>query len=152
MNKPYPYLSEELETRKIKKVILSKKLSQLGDFLTNYVYSLMKIGLKGERGAVHVWDKSLATAAKNSGLKKYFPSRIRTDGLADGVEALIAFIYLKGIMSLNEMVDILNQGVRNGDFVNSIKEKRACEKSFELLINEIISRAREIFNEKTMVH
>ena len=144
LSKIYPGLKECLETREIRKIILSKNLSQLGDFLTNYVYSLMRIGVRGKNGAIHVWDKSLAFAAKNSELKQHFPSRTKTDGLADGVEALIAFVYLNGIMNLNEMVVTLEKGANDNDFINSVRERRACGEYFELLIREIITRTRQV--------
>ncbi len=142
-----PHLESLLQTRSIRSVLRSTDLAQVGDFLTNYIYTIMRIGIKGRAGSIHVWDQSLASAARESGLRRYFGSRAQKDTLADGVEALIAFTYLREVYTLEEMVGILSDWISPEDFISRSAEITACGSAFENLIRKILARSTELFTD-----
>ncbi len=142
-----PHLESLLQTRSIRSVLRSTDLAQVGDFLANYIYTIMRIGIKGKAGSIHVWDQALASAARESGLRRYFGSRAQKDTLADGVEALIAFTYLREVYTLEEMVSIISDWISPEDFISRSAEINACGSAFEILIQEILARSKGIFDD-----
>lgn len=142
-----PHLSALLKTRSIRSIVRSTDLAQVGDFLTNYIYTLMRIGIKGKSGSIHVWDNSLAQAARDSKFRRYFGSRAPKDSLADGVEALVAYIYLKELMTLEDMVLLLSSWVSPDDFISKKAEHTACASAFEHLIKKFLNLIKDHFDD-----
>ncbi len=144
-----PHLSGILNSTSIKEVVKSTELAQIGDFLTNFIYTTMRIGIKGKKGSIHVWDRSLANAAKDAGLVKYFPNRFKRDKMADGVEALIAYAYFNSVISLSEMIDILSSWIGDDDTIDKKIEVLACQTAFEKVLKTLLNRFKreEIFKD-----
>ncbi len=137
-----PHLKPILSSKKIREVVKSTDLAQIGDFLTNFVYTTMRIGIKGKGGSVHVWDRALSNAARETGLISYFPNRFKRDKIADGVEAIIAYAYFNSVISLSEMIDILSSWIGDDDLKDRKIEVLACQNAFEQLIRAIILKFR----------
>ncbi len=140
--KALPHLERILSSKSIREVVKSTDLAQIGDFLTNFVYTTMRIGIKGKGGSIHVWDRALTNAARDTGLIRYFPNRFKRDKIADGVEALIAFAYFNSIISLSEMIDILASWIGDDDLKDRKIEVLACQTAFEQLIRTIFLKAK----------
>jgi hypothetical protein len=79
-----------------------KGLAQLGDSLTNLLfslaYSLYSTGFEGEKVA----GKTLAAALRFAELRQLAPSRLDAHGLGDCVEAMIAYGWIRGFFSIPE--------------------------------------------------
>lgn len=137
-----PHLQPILSSRNLRDVVKSTDLAQIGDFLTNFIYTTMRIGIKGKGGSVHVWDRALTNAARDTGLIAYFPNRFKRDKIADGVEALIAYAYFNSIVPLSEMIDILSSWIGDDDLKDRKIEVLACQTAFEQLIKTIFLKSK----------
>ena len=98
----------------LSEVLMDQKLAQLGDAYVNFLYSLALSKKKGEPAGTKVKGRLLAEAFKKAGLRKFLPSRIDRHKKADAAEALIVYAWIRGSMTMEEGLKILEQ---NGDEV-----------------------------------
>ncbi|NIU39029.1 hypothetical protein GWN65_03385 [Candidatus Bathyarchaeota archaeon] len=89
---------------------MDQKLAALGDAYVNLVYSVALSKRKGEPTGAKVDNRLLAEALKKAGLRSLLPSRIDRHKQADAAEALIVYAWVRGSMTMEEGVSILEQG------------------------------------------
>ncbi|MFX0170036.1 MAG: ribonuclease III family protein [Candidatus Hodarchaeota archaeon] len=86
-----------------------KTLAQLGDSLTNllfsFAHSLHSKGFVGEKVA----GKTLAAALRLADLRHLAPSRLDAHGLGDCVEAMIAYGWIRGYFTISEAAETLQE-------------------------------------------
>ncbi len=105
-------LSKELAKSSFREVIKSRPLASLGDFLINYCYTVARFHVAPlEHKAIRVWDSSLAKALKESEFAEYLPPRMSSGELGDAVEALVAWLYMNGHVSLEEIIETMLPGL-----------------------------------------
>jgi hypothetical protein len=95
--------------RNLREVLMDQKLAALGDAYVNFVYSVALSKRKGEPVGVKVNSRLLAEALRRAGLRNLLPSRIDRHKQADAAEALIVYAWVRGVMSIEEGVTILEQ-------------------------------------------
>ena len=100
----------------LSEVLMDQKLASLGDAYVNFLYSLALSKRKGEPTGTKVKGRLLAEAFKKAGLRKFLPSRIDRHKKADAAEALIVYAWIRGSMTMEEGLKILDQ---NGDKVEA---------------------------------
>jgi len=88
---------------------MDHKLAALGDAYVNFIYSLALSNLKGEPVGARVDSRVLASALKRAGLRSLLPSRTDRHKQADAAEALIVYVWARGLMTLEEGVKILEE-------------------------------------------
>ena len=98
----------------LSEVLMDQKLASLGDAYVNFLYSLALSKRKGEPTGTKVKGRLLADAFKKAELRKFLPSRINRHKQADAAEALIVYAWIRGSMTMEEGLKILEQ---NGDKV-----------------------------------
>jgi hypothetical protein len=91
-------------------VLVDQKLAALGDAYVNFVYSVALSKRKGEPTGAKVDNRLLAQALKKAGLRSLLPSRIDRHKQADAAEALILYAWVRGSMTMEEGISILEQG------------------------------------------
>jgi hypothetical protein len=96
--------------RNLHEVLMDQKLAALGDAYVNLVYSVALSKRKGEPTGAKVDNRLLAEALKKAGLRSFLPSRIGRHKQADAAEALIVYAWVRGSMTMEEGVSILEQG------------------------------------------
>ena len=96
--------------RSLREVLMDQKLAALGDAYVNFVYSVALSKRKGEPTGAKVDNRLLAEALKKAGLRSLLPSRIDRHKQADAAEALIVYAWVRGSMTIEEGVSILEQG------------------------------------------
>jgi len=96
--------------RNLREVLMDQKLAALGDAYVNLVYSVALSKRKGEPTGAKVDNRLLAEALKKAGLRSLLPSRIDRHKQADAAEALIVYAWIRGSMTMEEGVSILEQG------------------------------------------
>jgi hypothetical protein len=96
--------------RNLREVLMDQKLAALGDAYVNLVYSVALSKRKGEPTGAKVDNRLLAEALKKAGLRGFLPSRIDRHKQADATEALIVYAWVRGSMTMEEGVSILEQG------------------------------------------
>ncbi|MGD9130830.1 MAG: ribonuclease III family protein [Candidatus Bathyarchaeota archaeon] len=98
----------------LSQVLMDQKLASLGDAYVNFLYSLALSKKNGEPTGTKVKGRLLADAFKKAELRKFLPSRIDRHKKADAAEALIVYAWIRGSMTMEEGLKILEQ---NGDKV-----------------------------------
>jgi ribonuclease III-like protein len=93
--------------RDLTSVLTSKDLAQFGDALLNFAYSLALTETTGEPTGRRVPDKVLAEAAVRAGLRKRLPRRVGRGDIANGLEALLGYSWLRKHLSLDEILECL---------------------------------------------
>jgi len=93
----------------LSEVLMDNKLAKLGDAYVNFLYSLALSKKKGEPTGIKVKGRLLADAFKKAGLRKFLPSRIDRHKQADAAEALIVYAWIRGSMTIEEGLEILEQ-------------------------------------------
>jgi len=95
--------------KNLREVLMDQKLAALGDAYVNLVYSLALSKRKGEPTGAKVDNRLLAEALKKAGLRSLLPPRIDRHKQADAAEALIAYAWVRGFMTMEEGVSILER-------------------------------------------
>ncbi|MHA1186539.1 MAG: ribonuclease III family protein [Candidatus Heimdallarchaeota archaeon] len=90
-------------------IVRNHDLAKFGDVLTNFIYSLAKSKTKKYPFGVHVLDKVLAEAMRQTHLRELMPSRITTGQIGDGAEALIGHAFLEKILTIEEMTTTIEE-------------------------------------------
>jgi len=93
----------------LSEVLMDQKLAKLGDAYVNFLYSLALSRKTGEATGTKVKGRLLADAFKEAGLRKFLPSRIDRHKQADAAEALIVYAWIRGSMTMEEGLEILEQ-------------------------------------------
>ena len=86
---------------------MDQKLAKLGDAYVNFIYSLALSQKKGIPTGIKVKGRLLAEAFKKADLRKYLSTRIDRHKQSDAAEALIVYTWIKGLISINESLEIL---------------------------------------------
>ena len=130
-------LQEDVE---LKHVLNNKTLAKFGDALINFLYSLAKSAVTREFCGEKVSDRSLAAALRETPLKPELRPRSTVDDLGDAVEAFCAYLWIKQLVSLEEMVDILSNAIKGLPLGYHKADKAAEKYAFKALIEFLHSR------------
>jgi hypothetical protein len=95
--------------KSLSELLMDQKLAKLGDAYVNFLYSMALSKKKGEPAGTKVQGRLLADAFKKAGLREFLPSRIDRHKQADAAEALIVYPWLRGSMTMEEALEILEQ-------------------------------------------
>ncbi|MBD3227417.1 MAG: hypothetical protein GF329_04440 [Candidatus Lokiarchaeota archaeon] len=123
-----------------REIFLNKDLAKLGDNFVNFIYSLARTISAEEVSGQKVAGKVLKKAIKNSNLSEFLPSRMTAHDMADAVEALIVYTWLKEKLTLNEMIEILTREMELCNFKRRRTEFNYATVAFTKLLNEIEKR------------
>lgn len=98
-----------LPFKNMQEVLTNHKLASLGDAYVNLLYSLAISEKSGEPTGTKADSRLLAEALRKAGLREYLPSRTDRHKQADAAEALIVYTWLKGLISLDKGVKVLEK-------------------------------------------
>jgi ribonuclease III-like protein len=93
-----------LDDQNLPGLLTDKGLAQFGDALLNFAFSLALTETTGHPRGTKVSDRTLAEAAVKAGLRKYLPRRIGRGDVANSLEALLGYVWLKKLLTLNEIL------------------------------------------------
>ncbi|TXT59496.1 MAG: hypothetical protein BAJALOKI2v1_200009 [Promethearchaeota archaeon] len=132
----YEFLVEDLPFTQ-KAIGTDKGLAKIGDAIVNLSYSIAKsIHLskndslkKPIRTGVKVSKNVLSMALKKANMKIYAKNRADAHDMADTVEAIIAYVYLKGEISIHDIVRFLSLNFI-GDLTNRREERETAIDAF----------------------
>jgi len=139
----FDFLIENIPETK-KAIGTDKGLAKIGDGIVNFTYSLAKSiyltkessGNKVFRTGEKVSKNILAKALKDAGMKPFAKNRADSHDLANTVEAIIAYVWLKGNISIEEIVDILLTNL-TGNISHRLKEVNNAANAFTHLLLKI---------------
>jgi hypothetical protein len=133
--------------KKLRPIMRDHSLAKFGDTLTNFLYSLAKTKALDKPTGLSVYDKALAEVLRQIGLRDIMPSSSPAGVLGDGVEALIGYVYLEEIMTLEEMTSIITNYLesKETEMLDDRKyERDLMVESFTKLLMEIMNRLIDV--------
>ena len=98
----------QLKDEELARILTDKGLAQFGDSFLNFAYSIALTRTRGKPRGFKVQDKILAEAAVKAGLRKLLPRRIGRGEVANGVEAVLGYVWLEKLVTLDEVVTVLS--------------------------------------------
>lgn len=106
-----------------------KGLSKFGDSLVNFVFSLALSEYLGRPTGERVPNASLSIALELAGLRHVIPPRTDKHGKGDIAEAIFAYAWLEGNITVEEAVEILMKNFSE-DVTHFSRRKEAIGKAF----------------------
>jgi hypothetical protein len=140
----FDFLLKDLNNNLTQKSIgTDKGLAKIGDSIVNLTYSVAKSIVltrnsktnKNIRTGMKVSKTILANALKKADMKKFSKSRADAHDLADTVEALIAYIWFIEKMTIEDIINILVDSLKENLIVRSEEIKNATVAFTNLLIH-----------------
>ncbi|MEM2092601.1 MAG: ribonuclease III family protein [Candidatus Bathyarchaeia archaeon] len=98
-------------------ILNDRELASLGDAFINFIYSLALSKVAGRPIGRKLDSRLLSSALKKAGIRNLLPHRVDRHRQADAAEALIAYGWLSGAISIRETLDVL---ARNGETSDNI--------------------------------
>ena len=111
----------------IKLAARDKGLAKLGDEIINFCFSLAKSVFHNKPTGDKVSAKILSGAMKITGLRSLAKLRAKAHDIADAGEALIAYAYLSGVISTEEITQKILVGFKNKKLTSEIDEVKPME-------------------------
>ncbi|MHA2142321.1 MAG: ribonuclease III family protein [Candidatus Thorarchaeota archaeon] len=122
------------EHQSTKSIIRNKGLAKLGDSLINLCYSLAKsevlMGPTGEK----VRDSVLAQAIRDTPVYQHIGRRTDSGVAADAYEAIMAYIWLTGKITIDKIVSNLVQELDIDSETNRKREGEVASRAFQKLL------------------
>ena len=87
--------------------MMDKGLAKLGDAYVNFLYSLATSQREGKPTGIKVNNRILAEALRRAGLRDLLPGRMSRHDMGNAAEALIAYAWLTGAVTLEECLGVL---------------------------------------------
>jgi hypothetical protein len=100
----------------LQEILTNQGLAALGDAYVNLLYSLYLSSKSGRPIGGKADSAMLAAALKGVGLRELLPSRVDRHKQADAAEALIVYVWLRGLTTITESVEEL---IRSNDAVEA---------------------------------
>ncbi|MEM3079837.1 MAG: ribonuclease III family protein, partial [Thermoproteota archaeon] len=92
----------------------------LGDSYLNFLYSMALSEAGGKPTGARIKDRTLVDVAKATGIRSMLPSRTPKGRVADSIEALIMYTWLRGVLKFEDMMEVFRK--RLYDPVSSLEE------------------------------
>lgn len=113
------------DSTSLTQVMMDHKLASLGDAFVNFACSLALSNRTTEPIGMKVKGSILAEALRKSGLRECLGFRLTRHELADAAEALLVYGWLKGHITLDESVKVLEETAELADgFTTLLKTVR----------------------------
>ena len=93
----------------IQEILTDHNLATLGDAYTNLIYSLSLSVKTGKPTGAKADGHMLSKALKQAKLRGLMPSRVDRHKQADAAEALLVYVWLRGLTTITESVNILTK-------------------------------------------
>ena len=116
-----------------------KGLAKFGDSLVNFVFSLALSEYLGRPTGERVPNASLSIALELAGLRHVIPPRTDKHGKGDVAEAIFAYAWLEGKITVEEAAEIL-RGNFTEDVTHFSRRKEAIGKAFAEVFRVIKER------------
>ncbi|NJE03120.1 ribonuclease III family protein [Thermococcus sp. MV11] len=104
-------------------------LAKLGDSLVNFIFSLALSEYLGRPTGERVPNASLTIALELAGLRHVVPPRTDKHGKGDIAEAIFAYAWLEGKITVEEAVEILRENFTE-DVTHFSRKKEAIGRAF----------------------
>lgn len=117
-----------------KTIMRDKGLSKLGDNLVNLCYSLAKSEVLGEPTGEKVRDSVLARAIRDTPVYDSIGRRTDSGTAADAYEAIMAYLWLTGNLTIESIVSDLVQNLGIDSATNRKQEGEIASLAFQKIL------------------
>ncbi len=121
----------------IESIMNDKGLAQIGDNLVNFCYSLAKSMALEKMQGQKVRDSVLARAIRATSVYQYMGRRTDVGKAADAYEALMAWLWMKGLLEISSIVDFLVKHLNIDTKTNRKEEGEIASIAFQKLLEEV---------------
>ncbi|MFW9788880.1 MAG: ribonuclease III family protein [Candidatus Thorarchaeota archaeon] len=122
----------------VEEIMNDKGLAKVGDGIVNLCYSLAKSRVLGQATGEKVRDSVLARAIRATEVYRHISRRTDSGRAADAYEAIIAYLWMKGVVTVPELVDTLVETLNIDFTTNRKKEGEIAALSFQYLLEKHI--------------
>jgi hypothetical protein len=122
----------------VEEIMNDKGLAKVGDGIVNLCYSLAKSRVLGHATGDKVRDSVLARAIRATEVYRYISRRTDSGRAADAYEAIIAYLWMKGTITVQETVDALAKTLQIDSKTNRKKEGEIAALTFQHFLEQHI--------------
>lgn len=120
----------------IDSIMQDKGLAKIGDGIVNLCYSLAKSLVIQSATGEKVRDSVLARAIRSTSLYQHMGRRTDIGRAADAYEAIMAFLWLKGVMTIEVAVTTLVPLLEIDSTTSRTREGEIAARAFQALLEE----------------
>jgi hypothetical protein len=122
----------------VEEIMNDKGLAKVGDGIVNLCYSLAKSRVLGHATGDKVKDSVLARAIRATEVYRHISRRTDSGRAADAYEAIMAYLWMTGKITVQETVDTLAQKLHIDSQTNRKKEGEIAALAFQHLLEQHI--------------
>ena len=115
-----------------------KGLAKVGDGIVNLSYSLAKSKVLGHATGDKVRDSVLARALRSTSVYSHMSRRTDAGRAADAYEAIMAYLWMTGKVTIQDMVDALSKTLHIDTKTSRKREGEIAAESFKLFLEQHI--------------
>ena len=125
-----------VQHKSVEEIVNDKGLAKVGDGVVNLCYSLAKSQVLGHATGDKVRDSVLARAIRSTGVYRHISRRTDSGRAADAYEAIIAYLWMKGIITIQGIVDSLAQTLHIDSKTSRKREGEIAALSFQNFLEQ----------------
>jgi hypothetical protein len=122
----------------VEEIMNDKGLAKVGDGIVNLCYSLAKSRVLGHATGDKVKDSVLARAIRATEVYRHISRRTDSGRAADAYEAIMAYLWMTGKITVQETVDTLAQKLHIDSQTNRKKEGEIAALAFQHFLEQHI--------------
>ena len=127
-----------VQHKSVEEIMNDKGHAKVGDGIVNLCYSLAKSKVLGHATGEKVRDSVLARAIRPTDVYKHMSRRTDSGRAADAYEAIMAYLWMTGKITIQDTVDALSKTLHIDTKTNRKKEGEIAAQSFQLLLEQHI--------------
>ncbi|KXH76494.1 MAG: hypothetical protein AM326_02615 [Candidatus Thorarchaeota archaeon SMTZ-45] len=120
----------------VEEIMNDKGLAKVGDGIVNLCYSLAKSKVLGHATGDKVQDSILARAIRATEIYRHMTHRTDVGKAADAYEAIIAYLWMRGNITVQGTVDALIQTLHIDSKTSRKKEGEIAALSFQQFLEQ----------------
>jgi hypothetical protein len=127
-----------VQHRFVEEIVNDKGLAKVGDGIVNLCYSLAKSQVLGHATGDKVRDSVLARAIRSTEVYRHISRRTDSGRAADAYEAIIAYLWMKGLVTIQGIVDNLVPTLQIDSKTSRKREGEIAALSFQNLLEQYV--------------
>ena len=127
-----------VQHKSVEEIVNDKGLAKVGDGIVNLCYSLAKSQVLGHATGDKVRDSVLARAIRSTEVYRHISRRTDSGRAADAYEAIIAYLWMKGLVTIQGIVDNLVPTLQIDSKTSRKREGEIAALSFQNLLEQYV--------------
>ena len=125
-----------VQHKSVEEIVNDKGLAKVGDGIVNLCYSLAKSQVLGHATGDKVRDSVLARAIRSTEVYRHISRRTDSGRAADAYEAIVAYLWMKDLITIQGIVDSLAQTLHIDSKTSRKKEGEIAALSFQNFLEQ----------------